>query len=223
MKKVVFLLCVLLLMSASCQQAEERLTDEQIEALREEYPTIEFNGSLRIPEDVFDGDSNLKTADVILLVEITTPLERVSTRMAVDAEQTFFDNVNYYYYRVRVLEIIAINHNEVTRGNKTKNEDLDSNFAYEEIYILYPDWGAPELIVGDKLLVTGVYSNLRDSIPVISTSTYSSYYIIDDKYILSMTTASYVDNHSGETYKDFRKKCVEFAEKYKWDTKEGVK
>jgi hypothetical protein len=219
-KKLTVLTAIMLLcavfVSCGTPTPDAPLTSEQVAELRKDYPTIEFNGSLRIPDDVFDDESNLKTADVILLVEVASPLELETTKMAVDAERTFFDNVKFHYYRVKVNEVIAVNHNEFTRGHKSKKENLDLKFPYEEIYLWYPDWDEPEFKVGSKLVISGIYSQERDSLPLISTSSYAGYYLTDDKYVISMTTNPYLDKYSGETYKDFRNRCINFTEKHEW-------
>jgi len=225
MKKVAFLLCVLLLMSASCQQAEERLTDEQVEALREEYPTITVLGSRMNLDDIFSKEAGTCLENAILQVEVVTPDEIDTGNMAVDKEETFFSNITTYYYRVKINDIIAVNHNDFTYGDKVGlniKEDLDLSFAYKEIYVCFPGFGAPSLKIGDKFVIIGEYAGERDEIPLLSTGSILAFYLTEDMYIMSMSEMPSENRYSGMTYKSFKKRCEEFAQEFKWDTKEGV-
>jgi hypothetical protein len=200
----------------SCGTQDTILTKEQIADLRKDYPTIEFNGSSTHADDIFSDDSSYKYSDVILRVEILSPMEIETTKMAVDAKQTFFDNVKFHYYRVKVNEVIAVNHNEITLGHKSKKENLDLKFPYKEIYLWYPDWCEPDLKLGSELVVLGAYSQERDSLPIFSVDSYTSFYLVDGEHMISMTSDAYIDKYSGYTYQSFRNNFIDFAKKYKW-------
>lgn len=177
MKRIaIFMMMILLLLTACHKSYPEHLTEAQIDDLREEYPY----------DNGMDPLIDIRRPELAAYVDIAPAY--VVGQVVETGYTDWAGSWRYYPLKVQIHEIVYDKELDLENGDIITVRIPD--YEYEYNVVEYPN---------DYTLVMPIWPHEEE----YSSSRFGWYYVTDDEYVLSMISKGDLDHYSGWSLDEF--------------------